>query len=678
MSFTAKAKKIAEWNKGIFVSELREAGIVPRPISHTTDSGAKRLITPPSSTVPKPLASGSFAGSQKAATEMFTSIWDRFQSFFDVSGLETKLPLNTPFEDKKAIYQYQKPGSDKYPPHLNIIPEKDQTSLLKIFDAMRLLDTGTLLGRVIPENILDFIHDDPNADGSSIAAIEARNKELRLQKKDIFTEPNIGDRSDWYSDAVFAQQQFTGTNPTTLTVAPPSRVEDFKRAAKAQKNDGMLQILSSAPSESLYVQDYSFFKPALEVSPASTLQSDNNNDDNTRYMCGAVTLFNLTNDGKLHPLAIVPDHKDTFENSLCIFNKRLTATSATDGEHDDWPWRYAKLCAQVSDWNWHEIAIHLVNTHFVEEAVIVAAKRNFPTDHPVYKLLEPHWLKTLSLNASARSALVPSVIVPIVGVSEDQTYAFIRAAYKKFNWTDLYIPTDLTKRGFPIKDLNNPKYKNYAYAKNMALMWQVLTDFVTSSLKITYLNNDAMVAGDQYIKAFCAEMQSSTGAGLKSFPTIKTFKELVDVIVMCIHTASPQHTSINYTQEYYYSFVINKPPSLFSPLPTTLSQIQSFTEKDILKALPASHAREWLLASHVPHLLSLKVAEDQTLINYAASLYNLSLVKQDDPTKAAAEKFYNDLKQLKAAFALNSAMMDDQTISYDVMDPDATAVSILI
>lgn len=55
----------------------------------------------------------------------------------------------------------------------------------------------------------------------------------------------------------------------------------------------------------------------------------------------------------------------------------------------------------------------------VLRATIVAANRAFPETHMVSQLLSPHWFKTLSLNAAARSALVPNVISPIAGMKKE-------------------------------------------------------------------------------------------------------------------------------------------------------------------------------------------------------------------------------------------------------------------
>lgn len=175
----------------------------------------------------------------------------------------------------------------------------------------------------------------------------------------------------------------------------------------------------------------------------------------------------------------------------------------------------------------------------------MACNRMLPATHVVYKLLQPHWLKTLSLNAAARSTLVPSVIVPIAGMSEKQVYSFIRHGYRNFNWTALNVPTDLTNRGFPISEIHtSPKYHNYAYGRDVHKMWMVLLKFVKSVLQLAY-PNDASVAADSDVRKLAEEIRSPTGGQITSFPIPKTIDELADVVTMMIHIASPQHTAVS-------------------------------------------------------------------------------------------------------------------------------------
>ncbi|KIW31196.1 uncharacterized protein PV07_02864 [Cladophialophora immunda] len=653
------------WDEGAFTSELLQQSIVPRDISA---ADTDRKITPPKDVgKPPPLQAGTYRGTKLALTQIMKRIETRFESFFDVAGFETSVPLGLAVKPTE-LYTFQKPGSDNYPPHLDVIPKVDQVNLLKIFDFMRLLDTGTLVGTLIPDTILDFIHDHP--EGATVDAIEARNNELHSNKEDVFDEENIGNRSDWWTDAVFAQQQFVGTNPTTIQQASPEWLKGFTDAA--QSNTEIYSLLSSGNPESFYVQDCSYFRSAVGAEQHADLISN----DGMRRLCATVTLFQLTDAGVFHPLAIVVDYKGSLADSVVIFNRRSTP-SASESK-DDWPWRYAKTCAQVSDWLRHEVTVHLVNTHLVEEVTIVAAHRAFSTDHPVYRLLQPHWFKTLSVNAAARATLVPNIIVKIVGVTDPQLYSFIKDAYNRFDWTGKYVPNDLTARGFPPSELaSNPKFHNYAYARNMILMWQTLRKFVSAVLA-TDIQSDEQVEKDEQIDKWTKEMQGDDGGQLKSFPAIKTFEALVDAVTMCIHIASPQHTAINYLQSYYQTFVISKPSALFSTLPKNLDDLKAYEEKDLLAAYPIEHPREWLLASHVPYLLSYRVAEEQNMLNFALSTAKLATLNNQTQLATAAAQLYADLMQLADVFKKNSRDMDDQTKPYDVMDPEATAVSILL
>lgn len=615
-------------------------------------------------------------------------------------GIAPSIPLTKDLEAEKSRYQWSVrtgPNADRYPPHLSLIPKgPDDLPISEIFDKMRLLDTGFVMASIVPDEVKDFVFSYPDR-GDSMADIDARNKTLREQKKNILKEPNVGDLQilKWYTDEVFAQQQFTGANPATIELASSQWIKEFGEAATAQKRTDMADLIATAAKDnSLYIQDCSYFRAAVDV-PGDAEMKANVDDEkkNGRYACASVTLFHLPEDGKLHPLAIVIDYKISMDKSVVIFNQRVDPSIAWDQEHD-WPWRFAKSCSQSSDWIRHEVTVHLTNCHLVEEATIVASHRALPTNHLVYRCLQPHWLKTLPLNASARSSLIPHVVIPLIGITDTQAYAFIRDAYKRFNWTENYVPNDLKRRGFPLdklSDMNDKKFHNYAYGKNVLLMWNVLRNFVNCFLRNggQGFDTDEKVAKDPSIAAWCEEMQSDDGGQMKSWPTIKTVDELVDCVTMCIHIASPQHTAVNYLQEYYQSFVVNKPPAMCSPLPQKLELLQQYKEKQLMEALPINRPKEWLLASHVVHLLNSVVAEDQNLVNYGVSLYHLAKGSDEVALQRAAEKLVGDLvnlgdttnavgEKVPGAFSRISMGMDNQELPYMVMEPIATAVSILI
>ena len=317
----------------------------------------------------------------------------------------------------------------------------------------------------------------------------------------------------------------------------------------------------------------------------------------------------------------------------------------------------------------------------------MAANRRLPPDHLVFRLLYPHWQKTLALNAAARNTLVPHVILDLIGFEQPQALNFIKHAYENFDFKGQYVPNDLRRRGFPPELLNDRKYHNYAYARCIHSMWYKIRNYVAEMLSIKYAgpNADKQVKGDADVQAWSAEMRkppTEGGADLKSFPTLSTLDELTDCVTMCIHIASPQHTAVNYLQNYYQSFVVNKPACLYSAPPTSLTQLLGYKESDLVAALPMNHPHDWLLSSHIPYLLSFKPGDKESLIVYAASKYHVYKYKPGDDerrTKEAAARFYEALAASEKEFEQYGKETDDaDKIKYEVLSPSWNAVSILI
>jgi hypothetical protein len=622
-----------------------------------------------------------------------------FASLFDVLGIEATLPRRISLEEQKKLYQYSAYPKNadgtpaNYPPHLQHIPQDQNVNILKIFNAIGLVETQVLLQKITPdedgilgrtkewflEKARATVSGEPEQ-GIKIQDVVDYNKYHRKFGTDISGGGNIGLLDDWYGDRRLADQQFTGTNPTTITQATRTWIAKFSEAAEAGNYSQWVTALAKADSKSLFVQDGSYFRKAVGVSDRVATLHHKQPGTADCWAVGAVSLFQLHEDGKLHPVAICIDYKGSMANSVTIFNKRLTPKDSVSGEKTDWPWRYAKTCAQVTDWMRHELAVHLTLSHLVEEAIIVATNRSIPMDHAVYRLLSPHWYKTLSLNAAARSTLVPQVIVDLVGISPDQCYSFLRDAYDTYDFVGSYVPNDLSRRGFPSTQdaLNHPRYKNYPYAKNILSLWTTLRTYVQSMLHLSF-PTDASVASDPAIQAWATEVQ--TAAFMPSFPQIKTVDALVDAVTMCIHIASPYHSAVNYLQNFYQMFVIAKPPALCREPPSTLEQLRRYTEADLVASLPINRQRQWLLAAQVPWLLSFKVDADRSLLNYAASQWNVYKTKRgegDAVVREASARLYGELQGLQKRFYWNSTAMDSGSVPYMVLDPGMTAVSILI
>lgn len=621
-----------------------------------------------------------------------------------MKGYEPILPKQRSLEQKKDIYKWSDPSKDGYPPHLETVPDDQQDgapNVGHIFD----MPTKNLVGAIatffsfiIPDSIE---HKGTPYAGPSIADCEKYNRDHKGPNTDIMEGQNIGNLADWYSDARFAQQHLSGVNPTTIEVASPEKVKPYIDEAGKQQLEGVKKLLSEG--RDLLIQDYAYFREATGLSNEQVFMNtvpelDGNRKPTGkfafRYACASVLIFQLHEDGRLHPLAVTLDHRGTLDKSITIFNRRLHPDEkGSIDEKDDWPWRYAKTCAQTADWARHEIAVHLVDTHLVEEAIIVATNRTIPEDHLLYEILSPHWFRTLALNAAARDILVPAVIARLAGLGPSispqgsRAFGLVNWSFKNFNFQDKYIPNDLKKRGFDLEGERGNKYRNYPYASCMLFVWGIIREFVKSVLATKY-KSDKDVQDDQYISDWCKEIQAN--GQITTFPTITTVDDLIDAVTMCIHTASPQHTAVNYLQNYYYSFVPSKPPALCTPLPDSLKTLQAYTEKDLTAALPigteAPKWKDYLLAAQLPELLSFKVENRYNLITYAKSLYNVNKArtafenKKYDALviKEAAARFYSQLKDCELAFQFISEMQTEGTVEYKVLQPELTAVSILI
>jgi len=635
----------------------------------------------------------------------------RFASLFDVLGIEPTLPKYRTLEEQRELYQFssypKNPDGSiaQYPPHLKYIPDDERVSLLRIFNPIGLAETQILLKRLTPDE--DGIHGRTKnwlfekaralafggqpEKGITIQDVVDYNKYHRKIGTDIMGGGNIGMLDDWYSDRRFAEQQFTGTNPTTIALASPQWIAKFREAAKAGNYTKWITALDKADPSSLFIQDGSYFREAAGTGNPTADLHYKPPGSGENWAVGSVSLFQMHRDGKLHPVAICIDYKGSMANSVTIFNKRMTPSDSTRNEKEDWPWRYAKTCAQVTDWMRHELAVHLTLSHFVEEAIIVATNRTLPMDHPVYRILYPHWYKTLSLNAAARATLVPQVIADLVGLTPDQCYKFLHHAYDTYDFVGSYIPNDLARRGFPntLDALNaDIRYKNYPYAKDILAFWNTLRTYVHTVLSHFY-PTDKAVAEDGCIQSWVAEIR--TAASIPTFPEIGELTALVDAVTMCIHIASPFHTAVNYLQNFYHMFVAAKPPALCSRPPQTLDQLRNYTERDLVAALPINRQRMWLLAAQVPWLLSFRVEPERSLLNYAASEWRMcrdalrrhgeeanqqrdeALVRQ-----RASERLYKELRELQKIVYRNSTAMDKGSVPYLVLDPGLTAVSILI
>ncbi|KAJ8495290.1 hypothetical protein ONZ45_g12930 [Pleurotus djamor] len=402
----------------------------------------------------------------------------------ELGSVLLKLPVQDEPESVKLAADADQPPrlewqtKDNYPPHAPSLSGRDAHDREELFIPLRLSQMFAILQTPDAELSKSLLA--PSRD--AIKTLEQLTLWYQEQYstqhprhprtpvvENLYSAPNIGLRNDWYTDAVFAQQFFTGTSPNSITLASSKWISQFSSATNVPS--GHSELLKS-DSSSFYIVDYSYIRDSMGVSPGETLVNDAAGVNH--YGCSPIALFHLNESGELHPVAITIDYKaGIISESVTIYNQRLDSSDATHDQSQDWPWRYAKMCVLSADWAIHEMIVHLTQTHLVEEALIVAARRAFYNDlnHIVYRLLSPHWNMTLALNLLARSLLVLRIIASLAGFSGLHTNKFFRTKFTNFDWKGKHIPNDLEHRGFPIDQLGSEKFHNYTYAWDIIEMW---------------------------------------------------------------------------------------------------------------------------------------------------------------------------------------------------------------
>jgi hypothetical protein len=117
----------------------------------------------------------------------------------------------------------------------------------------------------IPRGLSSFLYGEMMS--PTMAGLEERMRALTKNRKNIGSMPSIANRPDWYTDSVFAQQSFTGPNPTSIARCSAEWIRRFMMVANMQGKKARYTLLNSSPADSMYIQDYSYFRSACGSSP---------------------------------------------------------------------------------------------------------------------------------------------------------------------------------------------------------------------------------------------------------------------------------------------------------------------------------------------------------------------------------------------------------------------------
>ncbi|MEM9457800.1 MAG: lipoxygenase family protein [Myxococcota bacterium] len=283
-----------------------------------------------------------------------------------------------------------------------------------------------------------------------------------------------------------------------------------------------------------------------------------------KYISPALALFALGEDLKaLRPVAI--QCSQTPGNSNPVFYP-------DDGES----WELAKYHVQSADGNYHELISHLGLTHLLIEPFAVATHRNLSQQHPLFRLLLPHFQGTLFINQAAITSLINpgGTVDKLLAGTIQSDWAATTTALGDLSFNDHMLPNDLATRGVADK----AKFPDYPYRDDAMPVWEAIKGWVRDYLSI-YYNDDAAVTGDMELQAWYQDLVLPEGGGIKGLgelgPTgelgLRTLGYLVDVVTMVIFTSSAQHAAVNFPQHVIMSYTPAMPLAMYAPAPTQVS-----------------------------------------------------------------------------------------------------------
>ena len=477
----------------------------------------------------------------------------------------------------------------------------------------------------------------------------------------------IHDRDGGLSDREFARQRLAGPNPTSLErVSDRADLADWPHDQVCATSSGTSVTLEEAAHQNrLFRLEY----PYLQFAPAE-LQCG-------RYVGSPKTLFYKGDQG-LEPLLIQ------------LESGEKTYTPA----HNADDWMRAKLFVQVADITQHELLTHLCYTHLAMEAFAIATPRRLPSNHPVYRLLKPHFRFLLAINTRGNDILLGhgAAIDALMAPTRAASIAVMNRAYRDRSFESYALPTDLKHRGVEAEFL-----PDYPYRDDAQLLWDAIVRYGTAYLQ-RYYKDDLAVQQDSDLQAWAAELGAPlntrsrdefaqapdwvspeivTQAGLSldelpdyprvpGFPTIQnpgtiaTLQQLIDATTQIIFTCSAQHAAVNFSQFDYFGYVPNAPLAAYTQ-PDVSASLQEMLPK------PAQDLAQMQLTFALSGILWSRLGSDQMM----------QFVDQGD--RAILRQFQADLQTIETEIQARNRQRDRDTgIDYPYLLPSRIPNSINI
>uniref|UniRef100_A0A672HFQ2 Si:dkey-17e16.9 n=1 Tax=Salarias fasciatus TaxID=181472 RepID=A0A672HFQ2_SALFA len=366
----------------------------------------------------------------------------------------------------------------------------------------------------------------------------------------------------WKADEFFGYQFLNGMNPSVIkrcSELPPNfpvteeMVKPFLQEGSSLKEEmekGNIFICDQKIMDNIPTREY---------------------DGKQLQAAAGLCLFYMNQDNKLMPIAIQLHQQPSEQNPIFL---------PSDSETD---WLLAKIFVKSADAIEYQAVYHLMGTHFLAEVFAVAALRNFPVIHPLYKFLIPHFRYTLHINTLSRTILLPiHNTAKIIGwfsvfaffsclnkstLGYEGMKEIIRRGLSEMTYSSLCLPENITARGLE-------SVPNFYYRDDGLKLWNIINSFVKKVVEHYYPSDNDVVKDtelqDWISEIFTHGFLTNTLAG---FPTtFDAVEEVVKFITMLIFTVTAQHAALNNGQFDFLSWMPNASLLTRRPPPTTKGQ----------------------------------------------------------------------------------------------------------
>ena len=453
------------------------------------------------------------------------------------------------------------------------------------------------------------------------------------------------------SDEEFAYMRVAGPNPlmieriTTADDRFPVTEEQYQAVM------GQTDSLQSAYQDGrIYLADYGALDGALN----GTFTVRQAVQDYQKYAYAPLAMFAVPPptiaDRRLRPVAIQCGQSPEIYPII---------TSSTGR----YPWLMAKTIVQIADANIHEAVSHLARTHLLVEPFVIATHRILPPQHPLHRLLVPHFQGTLAINNAAAEILV----APGGGVNQllsstienSRVLAVKGLQGRGFN-------AEMLPRRLQERQVDDPAaLPLYPYRDDALLVWKAIHAWVKAYLELYYPSDEA-VQKDRDLQEWGKDLVAFNGGRLSDFGDdgkgqLQTRGYLADAVTLIIFTASAQHAAVNFPQKGIMSFAPAMPTAGY--LPAT-------------EIGPDSSERDWLAM-----LPPLEQAQQQVnLLHLLGSVYFTQLGQYEeghfaDPqVTPLLQKFQADLQAIEQTIDERNK----ERLTYDYLKPSKIPQSINI